>query len=78
MRLIPDRPGHVLLRPAFLTCAALLAAMLVSHAYAQTPSASAQTESQRWRNTNSDVGRYTRGHIDLLKAERGRTAGVPP
>lgn len=75
MRLIPDRPGHVLLRPAFLTCAALLAAMLVSHAHAQTPSASAQADSQRWRNANSDVGRYTRGHIDLLKAERGRTAG---
>jgi len=34
--------------------------------------ASLQTETRQWRNANTDVGRYTRGHIDLLKAERGR------
>lgn len=75
MRLIHYRPGHVLLRPVIYTCVSLLTSTLFSHAHAQTPSASAQAESQRWRNANSDVGRYTRGHIDLLKAERGHTAG---
>lgn len=31
-----------------------------------------QSELRQWRNANSEVGRFTRGHIDLLKAERGR------
>lgn len=34
--------------------------------------ASPLTDQQKWRNANSEVGRFSRGHIDILKAERGR------
>lgn len=51
----------------------------VAHSQNVSPSARAsqESDSQRWRNANSDVGRYTRGHIDLLKAERGRIERDP-
>lgn len=61
--------------------AALLALGLFSVAHSQNISppvrASQESDSLRWRNANSDVGRYTRGHIDLLKAERGRVERDP-
>jgi hypothetical protein len=31
-----------------------------------------QSDLRQWRNANTEVGRFLRGHIDLLKAERGR------
>ena len=45
-----------------------------AHAQAQAP---LQNDARQWRNANSDVGRYTRGHIDLLKAERGKIVVDP-
>lgn len=36
--------------------------------------ASPQSDLRQWRNANTDVGRFQRGHIDLLKAERSRGA----
>ena len=36
--------------------------------------ASQQNDLRQWRNANTDVGRFQRGHIDLLKAERSRGA----
>lgn len=47
-----------------------LAALILPHsARAQ---AAQQSELRQWRNANTEVGRFPRGHIDLLKAERGR------
>ena len=64
-----------------MTLSVLLALSVfsVSHSQNAPPSARAsqESDSQRWRNANSDVGRYTRGHIDLLKAERGRVERDP-
>lgn len=58
-----------------------LASGLLSFAHSQNTSpttrASQESDSQRWRNANSDVGRFSRGHIDLLKAERGRIERDP-
>jgi len=36
--------------------------------------ATQQNDLRQWRNANTDVGRFQRGHIDLLKAERSRGA----
>ena len=36
--------------------------------------ASQQNDLRQWRNANTDVGRFQRGHIDLLKAEQSRGA----
>jgi outer membrane protein TolC len=33
-----------------------------------------QSDLRQWRNANTEVGRFPRGHIDLLKAERGRVS----
>ncbi|MFZ4710887.1 MAG: hypothetical protein ACOYMH_13720, partial [Zwartia sp.] len=33
-----------------------------------------QSDLRQWRNANTDVGRFQRGHIDLLKAEQSRSA----
>jgi hypothetical protein len=75
MQLIAVRPLGTLRALIFL-CSMLLAMDLLSVAHAQNTTPSARTspasDSQTWRNANSDVGRYTRGHIDLVKAERGR------
>lgn len=56
-----------------------LGSFSVAHSQNASPSARAsqESESQRWRNANSEVGRYARGHIDLLKAERGRIERDP-
>ncbi len=51
------------------TLASAIALSFSATALAQT---SIQADTRQWRNANGDVGRYTRGHIDLLKAERGR------
>lgn len=77
MRPIDDRPGRPLLRSALMTFFGLLIPTLLFNAHAQTKSTAAPTDVQQWRNANSEVGRYARGHIDLLKAERGRVAGDP-
>ena len=36
--------------------------------------ATQQSDLRQWRNANTDVGRFQRGHIDLLKAEQSRSA----
>lgn len=77
MRLIYDRSGWPLFGTALFAFLALWASTLVFNAQAQTTSSSSQAETQRWRNANNEVGRYARGHIDLLKAERGRTNSDP-
>ncbi len=49
-----------------------LAALILPHsARAQ---AAQQSELRQWRNSNTEVGRFPRGHIDLLKAEGSRGA----
>jgi len=53
-----------------VVAAALSSAMPLA---AQTKQTSAQNDSTRWRDANTEVGRFQRGHIDLLRAERGRT-----
>jgi hypothetical protein len=41
-----------------------------------------ESESVDWRQANNDVGRFTRGHPDILKAEERNaapvTAPIPP
>lgn len=31
-----------------------------------------------WKKANNDVGRFTRGHVDILKAEQQQAAPVAP
>lgn len=38
--------------------------------------AAQQSDLRQWRNANTEVGRFPRGHIDLLKAERGRGSAI--
>lgn len=81
MRLIDIRSAWTPLGPLFLSISALLTPGLFSMAHSQPVNASARVsqaaDSQPWRNANSDVGRFARGHIDLLKAERGRIERDP-
>lgn len=81
MRLIDIRSAWTPLGPLFLSISALLTPGLFSMAHSQPVNASARVsqaaDSQTWRNANSDVGRFARGHIDLLKAERGRIERDP-
>jgi hypothetical protein len=57
------------LRPTLVLLAATTSSLHLN-AYAQAVQPS---ETRQWRNANTEVGRFTRGHIDLLKAERGRS-----
>jgi hypothetical protein len=41
-------------------------------AHAQSVQSSQQNDAKTWNNANTEVGKFQRGHIDLLKAERGR------
>lgn len=66
-----------MLGTTLLAFVALWAPTLFLNAEAQTTSPSNQAETQRWRNANNEVGRYARGHIDVLKAERGRIIDDP-
>ena len=54
-----------------------LTVLLVVTALSLSAFARAQTTPQsdlrQWRNANTDVGRFQRGHIDLLKAEQSRS-----
>lgn len=81
MRLIDIRSAWTPLGPLFLSISALLTPGLFSMAHSQPVNASARVsqaaDNQPWRNANSDVGRFARGHIDLLKAERGRIERDP-
>lgn len=81
MRLIDIRSAWTPLGPLLLSLSALLTPGLFSMAHSQPVNASARVsqaaDSQTWRNANSDVGRFARGHIDLLKAERGRIERDP-
>jgi hypothetical protein len=81
MRLNNVRASGTLLRSMLITLSALFAlgSFSVAHSQNSTPlsQSSQQSESQRWRNANSDVGRFPRGHIDLLKVERGRIERDP-
>jgi hypothetical protein len=61
-------PGLKLWLTVLLTVTALSLPALTR---AQT---SQQSDLRQWRNANTDVGRFQRGHIDLLKAERSRGA----
>lgn len=47
--------------------------LYLSPLHAQTNTSPQSIDSKRWREANTDVGRFQRGHADLLKAERGRT-----
>jgi hypothetical protein len=60
------RSGFKRWLPVFI---AVVAVNLPSDAWAQT---SQQNNLKLWRNANTEVSRYPRGHIDLLKAERSR------
>ncbi len=62
------RPG---LKHWLTVLLAVTALNLPALAHAQ---ASQQSDLRQWRNANTDVGRFQRGHIDLLKAERSRGA----
>lgn len=81
MRLIDIRSAWTPLGPLLLSLSALLTPGLFSMAHSQPVNASARVsqaaDNQPWRNANSDVGRFARGHIDLLKAERGRIERDP-
>lgn len=56
-------------RPTLVLLAAIAGALHANaHSQAVQPS-----ETRQWRNANTEVGRFSRGHIDLLKAERGRS-----
>lgn len=57
------------LRHFLIVLLAATAFNLPTLARAQT---SQQSDLTKWRNANTDVGRFQRGHIDLLKAERNR------
>jgi len=70
MHLSIARPGIRSWLTALLTVTAL---NLPAHAQGQT---SQQADLKQWRNANTEVGRYPRGHIDLLKAERNRRTGL--
>jgi hypothetical protein len=70
MHLPTARPGIRSWLTALLTVTAL---NLPAHAQGQT---SQQADLKQWRNANTEVGRYPRGHIDLLKAERNRRTGL--
>jgi len=70
MHLPTARTGIRLWLTALLTVTAL---NLPAHAQGQT---SQQADLKQWRNANTEVGRYLRGHIDLLKAERNRRTGL--
>jgi len=56
----------------FTVLAALVTVTTIAFVTQVQAQASPQTDARQWRNANTDVGRFTRGHIDLLKAERGR------
>ncbi len=59
--------------PLVLAAIALSSAGPLSAQVAQTTGqTSAQTDLKLWRDANNEVGRFKRGHIDLLRAERGR------
>lgn len=64
-----------LARPGLKHCLTVLLAVtalsLPALARAQTTQ---QSDLRQWRNANTDVGRFQRGHIDLLKAEQSRSA----
>ena len=81
MRLIEIRSVWTPLGPLLLSISALLAPGLFSMAHSQPANASVRAtqaaDGQTWRNANNEVGRYARGHIDLLKAERGRIERDP-
>ena len=62
------RPG---LKHWLTVSLALSALSLPALAQAQ---ATQQSDLRQWRNANTDVGRFQRGHIDLLKAEQSRSA----
>jgi hypothetical protein len=36
-----------------------------------------EQEAQDWRKANAEVGRFPRGHIDLLKWEQAQPTGTP-
>lgn len=58
--------SHVVASLQLLT---LIAVSVSTSAWAQSTQVS---DSRQWRQANTEVGRHLRGHIDLLKAERGR------
>ena len=64
-----------LARPGLKHCLTVLLAVtalsLPALARAQTTQ---HSDLRQWRNANTDVGRFQRGHIDLLKAEQSRSA----
>ncbi len=64
-----------LARPRLKHCLTVLLAVtalsLPALARAQTTQ---HSDLRQWRNANTDVGRFQRGHIDLLKAEQSRSA----
>ena len=62
------RPG---LKHSLIVLLAVTALSLPALARAQT---TPQSDLRQWRNANTDVGRFQRGHIDLLKAEQSRGA----
>ncbi len=76
MRLTKFLTARSILLIAPLLSTTLLMLAIFSHATAQTISPSTpprqQSDGLLWRKSNAEVGRYARGHIDLLKAERGR------
>jgi hypothetical protein len=53
---------------------ALLAVTALSLPALARAQATQQSDLRQWRNANTDVGRFQRGHIDLLKAEQSRSA----
>ena len=81
MRLTQTRTTRSLLRLTPFVITTLWMPAMILHASAQTtnvsPPARQQAEGLVWRNSNAEVGRYARGHIDLLKAERGRIQNDP-
>ncbi|MDP4908776.1 MAG: TolC family protein [Burkholderiaceae bacterium] len=70
MHLPTARPGIRLWLTALLSVTALNPP---AHAQGQP---SQQADLKQWRNANTEVGRYPRGHIDLLKAERNLRSGL--
>jgi len=45
--------------------------------FAQTSQTTQKNDAKIWSNANSEVAKFPRGHIDLLKAERGRISQDP-
>lgn len=59
---------------SFLRLLTLISVGVSTSAWAQSTQAS---DSRQWRQANTEVGRHLRGHIDLLKSERGRLITDP-